>query len=88
MRTIYIATYSCSNGKIQVVTEFSGQDSFQIYVDNEAGAFKKVPKRANIDTLCDLLYDKGPGMGMRYHRRISAREAKKHNPQLSNKYFR
>lgn len=62
MRTIYIATYSCSTGKIQVVTEFAGQYSFQIYVDNEAGAFKKVPKRASIDNLCDLLYDKGPGL--------------------------
>lgn len=88
MRTIYIATYSCSTGKIQVVTEFAGQYSFQIYVDNEAGAFKTVPKRASIDNLCELLYDKGPGSGMRYHRRISYSEAKKHGTRLSDKYFR
>jgi hypothetical protein len=75
MKQIYIATNVHGQG-VTVVTGFNGKDDLIAYADNILACTNT---RANysdsIATICDKLYDMGPGYGARHHARVSREEA-------------
>jgi hypothetical protein len=72
---IYIATNQHGAG-VKVVSQFEGRIGFMLYAD-EVTAMHDVSIQASdsIDTICDKLYDSGPGIGARHHNRVSRIEA-------------
>lgn len=74
--SLYIGTFDCNN-KLRVVTDFADKDSLYYYVNSLD--CHKATRAMNIDQMCAALYDGGPGkaVGMRSHRRITAKEAEK-----------
>ena len=74
--TLYIGTFDCNN-KLRVVTDFADKDSLYYYINSLD--CRKATRAMNIAQMCAALYDGGPGkaVGMRSHRRITAKEAEK-----------
>jgi len=75
---IYIATDEHGQG-IQHVAAFDDRLDFLAYADevlacdNNHSMIRS--SSVNISTICDALYDRGPGFGARHHYRISRDEA-------------
>lgn len=75
--SIYIATYINGRG-LNSVMRFDNRRAFFTYADSVLSMRDTSPRASDsIGTLCDKLQDCGPGTGSRYHRRISARDAKR-----------
>ena len=71
---IAIATHVNGRG-IRHISRFKNRLDFLTYADQateSAGFF--ISRRATISDICDALADRGPGLGSRFHRRISKRE--------------
>ena len=75
MKHIYVATNVHGQG-VTVVTGFNGKDDLIAYADNIlACTDTRVNYSDSIATVCDKLFDMGPGYGARHHARVSRKEA-------------
>jgi hypothetical protein len=78
MKMIYIATTVHGRG-ITEISAFEGRLGLWAYADDVLCTHNTDPKRSDsIDTLCEKLYDNGPGFGSRSHRRVSYANALGH----------
>lgn len=67
--TIYLKTTSSNR---TTFTRFSDKRDLLQYADNVTAFTETViNNRDNIATICDKLFDMGPGYGSRYHQRAS-----------------
>ncbi len=73
--SIYVLTTVNGRGPAYIA-QYDGRLEYWAYADDVlAFTNHDVPRSATIDEICDEMYDHGPGIGSRYHQRISRREA-------------
>ena len=76
--TIYIGTIIAGRnaGKAVTAMRFANRREFYQYCDRQcAMSDTSVTASMSIGELCDAIADKGPGIGSRYHKRITRSEA-------------
>lgn len=86
MKSIYIATNVHGYG-VKAVAEFDGKPDLIRYADSVTAMHDiRINNSDSIATICEKLYDLGPGYGARHHDRVSRTEARKliRNPAVAD----